>query len=197
MKLLKSNNVFLLAIMLSYLIVNILCLEPTLIEVDSNSVQGNQVIGKMEVNGVKYSTICDCKPTSPIKPNLGNNKCDPSKLRIHNERAGKGASFDDIRALVSNIEELPYVVVPETSFRCLDGRHISSYLFTPGGDTGEFLLSLMVYEDLLGGNRKLTQENVDAFFMDYLKFMKHATFHMCTDDEAVNHLQKELAVTFN
>lgn len=176
------------------------------IEVDSTSISGtspnpNQIQGKMQINGENYNAICDCNPVSPLEDeNPLNNqqssgpKCDPSKLRIHEERKGQGASFDDIRDLVGNIEDLNYVVVPETSFRCLDGRNAKGVLGTPGGDAGEFILGLMVYEDLLGGGKKLTQDNVDRYLTLYLKSMKQPKFYMCSDDAAVEHVQKELSV---
>jgi len=161
----------------------------------------NQIVGKMNINGENYNAICDCNPVSPMENEDPLNqqqsdgpKCDPSKLRIHEERKGQGASFDDIRGLIGNIENLNYVVVPEVSFKCLDGRNANSVLGTPGGDAGEFILGLMVYEDLLGGNKKLTQDNVDMYLTLYLKSMKQQKFYMCSDDAAVDHVQKELKV---
>lgn len=177
------------------------------IEADSTSISGislnpNQIQGKMNINGENYNAICDCKPISPLdnEDPLNNQqttgpKCDPSKLRIHEERKGQGASFDDIRNLLGNIEDLNYVVVPESSFRCLDGRNAKSLLGTPGGDAGEFILALMVYEDLLGGGKKLTQDNVNLYLSLYLKSMKQPKFYMCSDDAAVEHVQKELSVS--
>jgi len=120
--------------------------------------------------------------------------CDPSKLKIRGEKGGVGASYDDIRILVGNIEELNYVKVKEAPFSCLDGRFNNPILGTPGGDAGEFILSLSVYEDLLGGGRKLSQGSVDHFFGQYLQFMKPKKFIMCTDDFAINHVERELNI---
>lgn len=178
------------------------------IEVDSSKADAdngmnnnNQIFGKMQINGEEYNASCDCNPISPINNDdpINNQKkngpkCDPTKLRIHEERKGQGASFEDVRALIGNIEDLTYVVVPETSFKCLDGRNAKALLGTPGGDAGEFILGLMVYEDLLGGGKKLTQDNVDLYLSLYLKSMKQPKFYMCSDDAAIDHVQKELAV---
>jgi len=179
------------------------------IEVDNTNllnegINPNQIQGKMQINGENYNAICDCNPVSPMEDenplnsqNSSGPKCDPSKLRIHEERKGQGASFDDIRNLVGNIEELNYVIVPESSFRCLDGRNAKGILGTPGGDAGEFILALMVYEDLLGGGKKLTQDNVEMYLRLFLKSMKQPKFYMCSDDSAVDHVQKELSVINN
>ena len=166
--------------------------KDSFIEVKETSTDGSRIVGKMKVNGEEYNSICKCEPVSPVQEKLTGPKCDPSKLRIKSEKPGKGANFEQTRNLVGNIEQLNYVSVPEASFKCLDGRNTESGLFTPGGDSGEFLLALMVYEDLLG--RHLVQENVDAFFLDYLKYMEQAKFYMCTDDNAINHLEEEMGI---
>lgn len=171
----------------------------TMLEVDHMTPgEENKIQGKMQINGVNYNAICDCSPVTPENTNdlnsLNAPKCDPSKLTIHGEKTGQGANYDDVRNLVGNIEELNYVFVPDSSFKCLDGRNRESVLAVPGGDAGEFILALLVYEDLVGGGRKLVQENVDNFLVQYLKTMKQKKFYMCTDDMAIAHLEKELSV---
>jgi hypothetical protein len=201
-KIMKINLSFILLLLLS-LSFNFVCAVKTL-EFEANSVtSGNanskQIQGKMQIDGKSYTALCDCSPVTPESRDTsqGDGKgpfCDPSKLKIRGEKGGIGASYDDVRNLVGNIEELNYVKVPEASFSCLDGRFNDPILGTPGGDAGEFILALSVYEDLLGGGRKLTQNSVDHFFSQYLKLMKPRKFLMCTDDFAVNHIEKELNV---
>ena len=172
------------------------------IEVDNTTVDKNKIQGKMQINGEDYNTICDCNPVTPVNTkdplNQVNSgpKCDPSKLRIHQEKKGHGATFDEIRSLIGNIEELNYIVVPEISFKCLDGRYRNGIVGTPGGDSGEFILALIVYEDMLGGGKKLTQDNVEGILKQYLKSMVQPKFYMCTDDSAINHVEKEMNVRF-
>lgn len=172
------------------------------IEVDKDTfTDDNKIQGKMTINGQIYTAICDCNQVSPDgiqSPSLFDSttkpSCDPSKLKMHQEREGSGASFNDIRKLIGNIEELNYVKVPNNSFKCLDGRHIKPGLNVPGGDAGEFILALSVYEDLIGGGRQLTQDNIDVFLTEYLKKMLHNIFYMCTDDVAISHIEKELQI---
>ena len=47
---------------------------------------------------------------------------------------------------------------------------------------------------MLGGGKKLTQDNVDGILKQYLKSMVQPKFYMCTDDSAINHLEKEMNV---
>ncbi len=79
----------------------------------------------------------------------------------------------------------------------MDGRSPDALLGTPGGDAGEFILALFIYEGMLGGNRKLTQDAVDSFLINYLKLMKRDKFYMCTDDESLEHLERELGISLN
>jgi hypothetical protein len=48
--------------------------------------------------------------------------CDPSKLKLHQDKAGSGATFEQVRELVGHPAELEYVNVGQSSFYCLDGR---------------------------------------------------------------------------
>lgn len=199
----KINELFII-LLLSSIISNVYSVKTSMLELESNSIANGssaskQIQGKMQIDGKSYTALCDCSPVTPESQDntLSNEKgpfCDPSKLKIRGEKGGIGASYEDVRNLVGNIEELNYVKVPEASFNCLDGRFNEAILGTPGGDTGEFIMALTVYEDLLGGGRKLSQNNVDHFFSQYLKFMKPGKFIMCTDDFAVNHIEKELNV---
>ena len=53
-------------------------------------------------------------------------------------------------------------------FSCMDGRNSRPVLSTPGGDFGEFLLALHVYEGILGANHELNQDQIDFIFKTYL-----------------------------
>jgi hypothetical protein len=172
-------------------------LANSFIEIDesTSSFDLGKVQGKMEINGTTYNAICECNPEpTVVTPIEMIPHCDPSKLMTHMERQGIGASYDDIRNLIGKIEELEYISVPEASFNCLDGRHLKSVIATPGGDAGEFILALSVYEDLLGGERKLNQDNVDNFLAQYLRSMKPGKFYMCTDRFSIDEIQKDLYV---
>ncbi len=61
-----------------------------------------------------------------------------------------------MRDIVGYTSELTYVNIADSHFECLDGRNNGGILGTPGGDAGEFILGLHVYEDIVGVNRELT-----------------------------------------
>jgi hypothetical protein len=64
------------------------------------------------------------------------------------------------------------------------------------GDAGEFILALSIYEQLTP-SRALSQEAVDSIFSSYLTYMKQPKFYMCTDDDALDHIEKELGITLS
>ena len=158
---------------------------------DSQTIQG-----KIRINDIMYNTICDCSGGS-IEDHPESVQCDPSQMKIHQDKPGEGSTFDVVRKLIGSPQELIYVNVAETHFSCIDGRVNEGVLGTPGGDAGEFILALHIYEDLLGFNRQLSQEAVDRFFTAYLNYMKQEKFYMCTDDEALNHLEADSGLEIN
>ena len=70
---------------------------------------------------------------------------------------------------MGELEDLNFVDSRATTFKCMDGRTKGKQLYTPGGDAGEFILSLFVYEKMI---RKLEYEDVEKFLKDYLLYMK-------------------------
>jgi hypothetical protein len=164
-------------------------------EVDEKSLGiNNKIEGKMNINGEMYDAICDCDPITSQK--TPREKCDPTKLTIESERFGHGASLEEVKLLIGNIEELNYVKIPFTSFKCLDGRNRKAVLGTPGGDAGEFILSLSVYEELLGAGKRLSQDDIDLILSLYLSTIPFDKFYMCTDDMAISHMERELSVIY-
>eukprot|EP00744_Colponema_vietnamica_P002558 GILI01003993.1.p1 GENE.GILI01003993.1~~GILI01003993.1.p1 ORF type:complete len:399 (+),score=140.95 GILI01003993.1:160-1356(+) len=171
-------------------------LEVSTEEVDPSIGNGalfsQNIKGTMRINGQDYVSVCSCD--APPAAATEAPACEPSKLKIHQDRAGQGMGIMDVRNLIGRPAELQHVNVDEQYFSCMDGRANKPVFATPGGDLGEFVLALSVYEDLLGGNRKLDQAAVDTYFTEYLKFIKRPVFYMCTDDSAVDHLEREIEI---
>lgn len=130
---------------------------------------GQFLQGGLKINGQKYQTVCSC--TGGVfeeHPALVN--CDPSKIKLAQDKAGTGMSFDDVRNIIGHPSELTFVNVAEAHFSCMDGRIDEKILGTPGGDAGEFVLALhvcnlmnKVYEGMIG-KRKLDEETITALF---------------------------------
>jgi len=91
--------------------------------------------------------------------NLGPS-CDPSKIKIVEDKSGDGASFDAVRNHIGHPSDLEYIDVLQSSFYCLDGRVTKPVLGTLGGDMGEFILALMVYQGVLGKTKEWDQDSV-------------------------------------
>jgi hypothetical protein len=61
---------------------------------------------------------------------------------------GTGFSSEIIKDILEAPKNHVYTYIKFESFKCLDGRNKKNGLFTPGGDFGEFLLALHVYEGI-------------------------------------------------
>lgn len=172
------------------------------IELDKKTMnEDNKIEGKMIINGESYTAICSCNEKEEELNNKEDKseKCDPSKLTIQNELKGKGASLNSIRNLIGDASSLTYVPIEKSSFKCLDGRYNKPVLSTTGGDAGEFILALNIFEDLLNENNNnntilLNQEDVDFILYKYINQSNSQPFYMCTDDNAINHIEKELQI---
>jgi len=159
----------------------------------SNKGEGpKRIEGQIKLNKFVYKSICEC-----VKPkNVTASLCRPTKKKIKMEDAGQpgGIAKDQIRDAIGNPQDLHFVKAKDHHFSCLDSRTTGEMMGTPGGDAGEFILALSQYENLI--NRPLQQSNVDIYFTDFLKSLKAAgserKFYMCTDEQAVDNLQKSL-----
>jgi hypothetical protein len=72
----------------------------------------------------------------------------------------------------------------------MDGRDKTSGISTPGGDLGEFILALIVYQDMVGCS--LDDQTTKSYFLEWLQVMDSEFFYVCTDEEAVSHLRKQV-----
>eukprot|EP00347_Sterkiella_histriomuscorum_P004252 403361163 len=123
--------------------------------------------------------------------------CNPSQIKVKLETQGDGATEKQIKDLINSPSGLQLVRVLETGFKTLDGRIQGSYLATPGGDSGEFILGLQIYADMklaTTGEVHLTQAKVKNLLKDYLQIMKQPRFYLATDDRAIQHIEKQLNI---
>jgi len=45
-------------------------------------------------------------------------------------------------------QDFDFEKITMSPFMCVDGRSKTNNMYSPGGDAGEFLLALIVYEDM-------------------------------------------------
>ena len=170
---------------------------PTLLsQTNSASKKASQshhtLTGKIRLNGFEWETTCDC---SPDKSNSDKARCNPSNLKIFRDKSGNGLTFGEVRKYMGEIKSYSWSKISKSSFTCVDGRVDNEALSTPGGDAGEFLLALHTYQNYFGTKMKLNDVAVDRIFRRYLDHMEQNKFTMCTDDIAVEHIEKQLSVS--
>lgn len=146
--------------------------------------------GTMDVDEDTYDVVCDCTDSGLFE--IEEAKCQPSKIKLTQDRDGTGSTYEEVNDKLANYGNFTYARITHSSFRCLDGRIEDNILGSPGGDAGEFLLGLLVYQDVAA--IEYTQEMIDDYFKRYLECMDPDQFYMCTDQAAIDHIVKELAL---
>lgn len=159
------------------------------LRIDSSQFEGKDFESSMTVNGVGYTTVCDC--TEPKIADEQEIHCAPNTVTLTLERPGDGASIEELQEELS-AASFSYVDITRSSFRCLDGRVTEGMLGTPGGDFGEFAAALLVYQDMT--ERVLDKDAIQLAFYEYLECMEQEVFYWCSDDAALNSVEKEIGV---
>lgn len=122
----------------------------------------------------------------------------PSAIRVRQEPFNADKAFD--REILKAIIGKPAKYLRQEtdaahdSFTCVDSRHQSPTLGTPGGDFGEFLVSLSVMEELL--KEKFSEDDVLRLLTQWVTWHRRGdtTFFHHTDEEAVQKLARRLHV---
>jgi hypothetical protein len=163
--------------------------ESSSVEVSSS--ESTSVEGTVEYGGEQYKATCDC--SDEASQEVETIKCHPTKVKLTQDREGTGATYEEISDKIQDAGDYTYIRVTKSYFHSIDGRTSDSILGTPGGDAGEFILALLVYEDISG--RQLTEASITTYFKEWLDCMDASTFYFDTDDKAVAHLEKQLSIS--
>lgn len=163
--------------------------ESSSVEVSSSS--SESVEGTVSYDGENYQATCDC--SEEASQEVETIKCQPTKVKLTQDLEGTGATYEEISNKIKDAGDYTYVRVTKSYFHSIDGRTSDSILGTPGGDAGEFILALLVYEDISG--RLLTEDSIKTYFKQWLDCMDASTFYLDTDDKAVAHLEKQLSIS--
>lgn len=166
----------------------------SLVEVEGAGVRRTapprRIQGKIRLNGESYRTNCDCED-----PDASSQCHAPVRLRVHQEdfNSNLGLDKDDIHALLGKPQSMVMMRAYRTSFADIDSRETHVSLCTPGGDFGEFLSALAVYESMLGAGTELEEAQVGEILGEWLSDLS-APMYLATDEDAVDHLEKNLHV---
>jgi hypothetical protein len=153
----------------------------------------NKLEGKIKIHGFLFDTQCTCTKNDP-KEKI-REKCDPSDIIVDLDKKGEyNLEKSKINNFVGDIKNLEWSDISNSYFSCIDGRVKSKGLSTPGGDAGEFILALHVYENYFKNEKILSKEQIKSAFQKYMKFTKSKIFYFCTDEKSVNRIKEEIKV---
>ena len=140
------------------------------------------IYGEIEVLGAKFSSECVCKGKPQPKHDARN--CLGLSPRLSSESLLRAA----------DLEMLPLVAVSKQSFSCIDGRVTLRGYSTPGGDAGEFLLALHLYEHMSSPRELIDYAKIKEAFEGYLRYTRADSFAFCTDEKALKALYRQAGV---
>lgn len=149
---------------------------------NGHEVTQKMVYGELEVLGVKFSSECVCKEKPQKKRDLAN--CIGLTARIE----GQGILNP------TDLQEFPLMQVSKQSFSCIDGRVENRGYSTPGGDAGEFLLALHLYEHMSSGGQFIDYLKIKEAFSSYLRYTRADKFSFCTDEKTLKALYRQASV---
>merc|ERR1712079_323421 len=93
---------------------------------------------------------------------------------------------EEVEKHISPVQLLSWTNVRKATFGCADGRSAEEGMGTWGGDFGEFVTALNVYEQM--ATIHLSQREVTAIFRKYLEATTRATFTTCMSGLAVRQM---------
>eukprot|EP00743_Colponemidia_sp_Colp-15_P000742 GILK01000821.1.p1 GENE.GILK01000821.1~~GILK01000821.1.p1 ORF type:complete len:441 (-),score=67.08 GILK01000821.1:247-1569(-) len=167
----------------------------------SDGTVAKSIAGSIRLNGMNYMAQCDCAVPSG---NLSEAGCTPSTTIIRTERKGKplatqaanppvSLSQDAIlKNFIPSVADAVPVSVSDQMFVCNEALSEVPVVATPGGDIGDFILSLTEYEMLIQSmgvsDYQLTQEQIEQTFDKWLDYMPRAFMYMHTTATAAQNL---------
>eukprot|EP00299_Pterocystis_sp_00344_P009265 c3845_g1_i1.p1 GENE.c3845_g1_i1~~c3845_g1_i1.p1 ORF type:complete len:381 (-),score=96.83 c3845_g1_i1:140-1282(-) len=130
---------------------------------------------------------------SPASPPVDNpTPADASETRVTNllelesETSAPVLTAEDVEGHISPIPILAWTDVSTASFGCVDGRTAEPTLGTWGGDIGEFITALNVYEQM--ASIRLSQLDVTNIFRKYLETSSRKKFTTCMSSLSIRQM---------
>lgn len=151
----------------------------------NNSYERTQrvVYGQLDVFGVTYDSECVCKAKA------GQTR-DSKHCQGLTPRISPPGSL-----LPSDFEVLAPKSVSKESFSCMDGRVAERGYSTPGGDAGEFIMALHLYEHSTRLKEPISYLRLKEAFDGYLRYIRAARFIFCSDVRVVRALFRQAGVS--
>jgi hypothetical protein len=117
---------------------------------------------RVNLNGAVFDTSCTCRPNLPQD---ATRQCVPHQVTVTPEvpfpgdrdRHRPNIDAAGLRKLVGEPTTLRNVEITRHHFSCCDGRSSDEIIGTWGGDAGEMMLAIAVWEDLAGRNLTATE----------------------------------------
>eukprot|EP01006_Ploeotia_vitrea_P036872 TRINITY_DN66068_c10_g1_i1.p1 TRINITY_DN66068_c10_g1~~TRINITY_DN66068_c10_g1_i1.p1 ORF type:complete len:428 (+),score=216.71 TRINITY_DN66068_c10_g1_i1:51-1286(+) len=146
--------------------------------------------GRIKLDGTFYHTVCHCGRNAT---SAGGNCKAPHHIRVHQNPYNKhrGMARQELKEVLGTPDKFDMLDASRTSFADVDCRERHAVLATPGGDFGEFLTALNVYQ--ANADKDFSAERVQHVLESWLE-SSTTSFYFNTDELAVKNLREHLTV---
>lgn len=127
-------------------------------------------------------------PGSPTIPKTDDSESTNSSAYVPTHSA---LSVTELLEMLGNPGRVEWAPFQSISFGCVDGRYANGNAYAEGGDIGELLLAMTVYEQMT--TKSLTQEETSKMFADFVAHTSKSKIHMCTTQAAIDQLTEAVA----
>lgn len=142
----------------------------------------------VQVGGNPFDASCTC---SPDTSSIAQSQCNPQEMSIIIDKKSKTTNRKEVEKFIGPIKNLTWTKITETHFADIDGRNKVPSLTTPGGDMGEFILALHVFQNYFKSPTPLTYARIENALKGYLGQMVQDIFYMATDSAAVDNIKEQ------
>lgn len=119
-------------------------------------------------------------------------QCSILNIQITTERAGPGLSAQDV---INHIGTPLFLDPSQTHWSCIDGRATNALFATPGGDSGEWVVALTLYDIqmYLRTGLKLDAAGVAALFDEWMTLLNpNRQWFLHTDEQTLQLVRQAL-----
>ena len=160
--------------------------------------QTGMTMGKSIPIQQKFDMKCMCSkevtvPDSgklPVDIPIG--KCAATEIVVKQDETGTGMTLDEVKVHIGNPLKLQWAKVPKHHFSAVEGRTSHPILGTPGGDLGEWLIALSIYEGMT--NHENTLSDVKRLLREYLRYTTKMSFYYNTDRTSTEKIGKIMSL---
>lgn len=175
------------------------CVMTSFLQTRSQAVTGDVLEGSITIKGTRYRAICNCNPYgTDANFEMQGPICNVNQVKVQSDSVGGSISAKDVRENWADASKIAFSTISKSPAYCMDSRVSTPQIFTLGGDLGEFLLGLHVYESRFKGGKTVDKDMIKGWMSQFVsKLPASRQFVHCTDISATDNLAAQVGGQFS